>query len=69
MYFATIKKIINLKIIKMSKIIKTQNKSEKVANLISDIIGVFFIGGFAISIIYFFYNFILTIIEGGSFNL
>ena len=53
----------------MSKIIKTNNKSEKVANLISDIIGLFFIGGFSIAIIYFFYNITTTLINGGSLSI
>jgi hypothetical protein len=53
----------------MSKIIKTNNKSEKVANLISDIVGLFFIGGFSIGIIYFFYNIITTFINGGVLSI
>ena len=55
----------------MSKIIKKTktNKSEKIGEIIANVISLFIIGAFLFGISTFIYNFVTTLINGGSFNI
>ena len=47
----------------------TNNKSEKIGDIISTIFTIAFCSLFLTGISYFIYNFVSTIITGGSFNI